>query len=275
MIKAYLNRLALGGYRPNTIAVRERCLRAFAADLDPHQITSATRAQIEAYLARPLAPESRRAYRAHLRGFFAYCLEEGIVADDPTERVPPIRVPKATPRPISGDQLALALDAAGPRMRAWLLLMALGGLRCVEVSLLRPCDLFPTDEGTLLFLRETKGGGNAVVPAHHAVLEALAVLPVRNGLWWSVQPNNVGAAVAAHLRGLGIEATAHALRHTAGTSWYRASGHDVLTTATLLRHASIATTQVYAALDPTRPAAVVRLVEVPARAAISAKDEVA
>ena len=187
-IAQYLNQLTLAGFRPKTISAREGCLRAFAATVQPHQVEHASRRDIEAYLARPLAPESRRAYRAHLRGFFLWCHDEGIIAEDPTVKIPPIRVPRAVPRPISGQALALALDQAGPRMRAWLLLMALGGLRRAEVAYLRPCDLLPMDDGTLLYLRECKGGGSAMVPAHPSILQSLAVLPVRDGLWWEVSP---------------------------------------------------------------------------------------
>lgn len=262
-ITAYLNRLALAGYRPKTITARSRCLLAFEQTISPEPAHRASRRQIEAYLARPLAPESRRAYRAHLRGFFLWCVDDGLITEDPTGKIPPIRVPRAVPRPISGESLALALDQAAPRMRAWLVLMALGGLRRAEVAYLRPCDLLPMDSGMLLYLRETKGGGSAMVPAHPAILQALAVLPVRDGLWWSLNPTTVGASISAYLRSLGIDASGHQLRHTAGTSWYRASGHDVLTTATLLRHVSISTTQTYAQLDPTRPAEVVSLVPLP------------
>lgn len=259
----YLNRLTLAGYRPETIRARAKCARSFAQFIHPTPLLEADRTHVEAYLARPLAPESRRAYRAHLRGFYAYCLDEGLVGVDPMAKVPAIRVPRAAPRPPPGDDLAVALEHADPRTRAWLLLMALAGLRCIEVAHLRPRDVLPAEGGTLLFLRECKGGGSAMVPAHHAVLEALAVLPVRNGLWWDLKAHSVSRVVAAHLRSLGIDATAHRLRHHAGTAWYRASGHDILATAALLRHASISSTQTYAQGDPTRLAEVVQLVALP------------
>jgi hypothetical protein len=188
---AYINRLSLAGYRPETRRAREKCARSFAQFIHPTPLTKATRADVEAFLARDLKPESRRAYRAHLRGFYAFCLDEGLITEDPTVKVPPIRIPRAAPRPMSGDDLALALDHADPRMRAWLLLMVLAGLRCIEVAHLRPRDLLPTEAGTLLFLRECKGGGSAMVPAHPAVLEALAVLPIRDRLWWDVSPQRV------------------------------------------------------------------------------------
>lgn len=52
----------------------------------------------------------------------------------------------------------------------------------------------------------------------------------------------------------------HRLRHFAGTAFYKASGHDLLATARLLRHSKVDTTMIYAQLDPTRPTEVVNAV---------------
>lgn len=133
-------------------------------------------------------------------------------------------------------------------------------MRCVEIAGLRPGDLQHVEGGVLLYLREAKGGGTGVVPAHVSILEALAALPIRDGVWWSCSAATVSAMVSEHLRNCGIPATAHKLRHHAGTSWYRASGHDLLTTAALLRHANVASTQIYAQTDPTRAAEVIAAV---------------
>jgi integrase/recombinase XerC len=263
LITAYCNSLTLAGYRPTTISARRSCLESFERSVVPHHLRDATRLHVEAYLSRPLAPESRRAYRSHLKAFYAWGVEQGYITSDPTEKVPPIRVPRALPRPLASSDLDLALSAATPRMRAWLLLMALAGLRCIEVANLRPCDLLASEQGTLLFLREAKGGGQGAVPAHPAILEALAALPVRGGLWWDCQPRHVSITVCSYLRNLGITGTAHALRHSAGTEFYRASGHDLLVTAQLLRHKTVQTAQRYVELDPERPAAVMRLVKPP------------
>lgn len=257
LITAYTNRLRLAGYRPASVKAKESCLRAFAASVAPHQVTHVGRLEVEAYLSRPLAPESRRAYRGHLRGFYVWALEEGYVQSDPTAKLPAIRVPRASPRPIKDTDLVLAIEQADVRMRAWLMLMSLGGLRCIEVAALRPDDLTVNEDGAMLFLRECKGGGTAHLPAHTHIVSALRRLPVRDARWWDVSAHHVSTTVGAYLRGLGINASAHQLRHWAGTAWFRESGHDLLATAVLLRHASVATTQVYAQLDPTRPASVV------------------
>lgn len=257
LINAYASRLRLGGYRPSSVEARVSCLHSFERFLAPRSLVDAGRLEVEAFLGRPLAAESRRAYRGHLKGFYAFLVDEGYVATDPTFKLPPVRVPRGQPRPISPDDLRKALGNADARMRAWLLLMSLGGLRCIEVAAVRPQDLTITDGGPMLFLPECKGGGTATMPAHQAITSALLCLPVRNGRWWSVSPKRVSSLVSAYFHDIGVNATAHQLRHYAGTEWYRASGHDLLTTSQLLRHATVATTQIYAALDPTRPAQVV------------------
>lgn len=254
MLSDHLAHAALMGLRPNSLKARREVLNAFARFIAPLAITSAGRREVEQFLSRPLSASSRR---------FRWAEEEGLVPEDPTTRIGTIKVKKGTPRPISPDQLALALEAAPPRMRAWVALMSFAGLRCLEVAALRPCDLIDHENGTLLYLRETKGGGTATVPAHEVILDALAVLPIRDGLWWTVTPNTVSTDVSRYLHSLGIDASAHRLRHSAGTAFYSASGNDILTTARLLRHVSVNTTMIYAAIDPERPAEVVRLMPVP------------
>lgn len=260
LITAHRNWLVIAGYRPRTITDRTRVLRTFERTLGGRQLVEATRLDVEAFLARDLKPQSRRAYLSHLRSFWRWALDEQYAREDPTQRVPSVRVPKGSPRPIDADDLRRAVVAADPRMRAWLLLMALAGLRCLEVSGLRPQDLLESPTGTLLFLQEVKGGGTATVPAHPEVLAALADVPIRNGIWWRCDPHSVSSITGRYLKAQGIQASAHQLRHWAGTSWYRASGHDLLTVKRLMRHASVQSTEGYVALDPTRPAAVVDLV---------------
>lgn len=264
-IDTYLTRITLAGMRPATIRVKRVCLTAFAATVP--SIRSAQRHDVEAFLSRPLAPRSRRAYADHLKGFYRHLIDEGIRTDDPTDKLPRFREPRRLPRPVTDEQLALALDHADPRMRAWLLLMSLAGLRCMEVSALTPRDLVDTSSGTLLWLPDVKGGGTDTVPAHPAVVEALRALPVRDGVWWTVSPLRVSTDTARYLRSIGVNATAHQLRHWAGTTFYEASGHDLLVVKDLLRHATVATTQIYAKVNPRRPAEVVGLMPWPGRPA--------
>lgn len=257
-VHAHLARLRLAGYSERTVSNRAKVLYAFQREIRT-DVLLASRYEVEGYLGRALAPASRAVYRAHLAGFYRWALEEQLIEADPMLRVPHVRVPRALPRPVTETELAVALHHGDTRMRAWLTLMAYGGLRCLEVAALAPTDIDPGPP-TMLRLRVTKGGHEAVVPAHPAVLRALAELPVLDGAWWTVKPHTVSKAVSKHLDRCGIDATAHCLRHFAGTTWYRASGHDLLVTAQLLRHASVSTTQGYAQIEPTRAIEVVAAV---------------
>lgn len=223
-------------------------------------LADATRHDVELWLSRPLAPASRRTYRSALRGFYSWAVDEELLRTDPTVKVPTIRVPRGVPRPVSDDDLARALTGATPRMRSWLLCMALAGLRCCEVAALEPRDLITSPVGLLLHLRDPKGGGSATVPAHPLLVEALAALPTAGGVWWTVTPGTLSATVNRHLRAHDVRGTAHGLRHTAGTAWLAASGYDLLTTAALLRHVNVTTTTLYTKLSPERPAEVARSV---------------
>jgi integrase len=259
----YLAHLRLAGFRPSTLKARQQMLSAMAESLAPRRLLEATADDLAAYLARPLAQESRRAYRAHFRSFYGWALEDGRIEVNPARKLPGVRVARGLPRPVSDEDLSTALAVADARMRCWLLLMALAGLRCIEVANLHPPDVIRARDGSgSLYLRECKGGGTATMPAHPAILQALDEMPMRDGEWWTCRPNYVSREVSVFLHAAGVNATAHQLRHFAGTAWYRASGYDLLATSRLLRHASVATTQIYAALDETRPAEVVGLVNV-------------
>jgi integrase/recombinase XerD len=259
----HLNHIALTGHRPRTVQSRREVLVRFSEQLGDRPLSDATLRDVERFLGRHLSPASRRTYLSHLRAYYRWALRLGLVLADPTADVGSIRVPQGVPRPMDASDLTLALAHATPRMRAWLLLMSLAGLRCLEVAGLRPQDVTDVAGMPVLYLRETKGGGSATVPAHSAIIEALNALPIRDQAWWTVGARTVSTDVGRYLKALGIGATAHQLRHRAGTDWYEASGHDLLTTARLLRHAQVSTTQVYARIDPTRPAEVVRLVPAP------------
>jgi len=251
------------GYRPMTIHARTQVLRNFARWMQPQGLMDATRADVEAFLARPLAAQSRRAYRGHILGYYAWLVDEGHLTENPAARVPTIRVKRGTPRPIATGDLVRAIDTADPVTHAQLLLMALAGLRACEVARLRPQDIIEGAE-PILYLRERKGGHAGSVPAHPLILEALRALPIQpSGLWWSPSSRCVQRRVSDHLRAVGAPGGGHQLRHFAGTTWYRESGHDLLVTALLLGHKSVVSAQIYTELDPSRPAEVVRRVALP------------
>jgi integrase len=264
MIQQHLAHATLVGLRPRSLQARAVVLRSFANHIHPKSLASANRRDVESFLSRPLSPASRCTYLGHLRSLYRWAVEAELIAEDPTAKVKVMSAKRGTPHPLSAADLATALENAGPRMRAWLLLMSFAGLRCCEVSKLRPGDLLEGPDGSLLlYLRETKGGTTATVPAHPAVVDALIHLPITDGEWWSVNANGISGQVSRYLHGLGINASAHHLRHTFASSALEVSGYDLLTTSRLMRHANVNNTQIYAAINPARPAEVVNLLPVP------------
>ena len=65
-------------------------------------------------------------------------------------------------------------------------------------------------------------------------------------------PAAVSKMTAAAMRSVGVDATAHQLRHTAATRYLEASGYDLAGTSRFLGHASVSTTMVYARTDVRR-----------------------
>jgi integrase/recombinase XerD len=102
----------------------------------------------------------------------------------------------------------------------------------------------------------------ARIPLHPELVALAASMPVA-GYWFPadrrgntggrgcVLPRSVSTIVSTAMRRAGVPGTAHSLRHWYGTALVD-SGADLRTTQTLLRHASLATTQLYTAVSQRR-----------------------
>jgi len=199
-----------------------------------------------------------------LRGFLRFVGGEG--ATLPALRGP--RVKKGLPRPVApAEALQLAQDVednarlgwVGARDFALLLLLYGAGLRIGEALSLTGAVLPLGD-----VLRVTgKRNKTRVVPVLPAVAKAVAryvdacpwpmaketplFLGARGG---PLQPGVVRASVRSARRALGLpeRTTPHALRHSFATHLL-AGGADLRSLQELLGHASLASTQVYTAVD--------------------------
>lgn len=236
---------------------------------------------VDARMLKVLTPNDLRAYLADrraeglgnasaarelsaLRGFLRFI--GGTNASVPQMRGP--RVKKGLPRPVSpAEALQLAQDVednaregwVGARDFALLLLLYGAGLRIGEALSLT---------GTALPLGETlrvtgKRNKTRIVPILPAVATAVSryveacpypiakdtplFLGARGG---PLQPGVVRASVRSARRALGLpeRTTPHALRHSFATHLL-AGGADLRSLQELLGHASLASTQVYTAVD--------------------------
>lgn len=229
------------GRSERTIAERLRVVRA--AGVDP---MTATVFDIEAWLGEHpgWARSTRRSYVDALRAFFHWMHARGLRADDPTLALQRITVPRGVPKPITTGELQLLLDRARTwKLRGYLLLGALAGLRVHEIAKVRGEDV---RDGRIRV--EGKGGVTAVIPMPPALAEYAQARPASG--WWfpsgdgHVTGNNVSRVVSDHMRRCGVDATAHCLRHWLGTELV-AEGVQIRVVQKGLRHANLQTTQIY------------------------------
>lgn len=245
------------GLMQSTIETRRTRLGLFLRSVDdPFTVTPE---DVSSFIdSRHVEARTVYGWLSTLHVFYRWAIKAGHTTVDPTESIDRPRLRRLLPRPIATDDLSRAVAAAEPMMRAWLLLAALAGLRCREVAELRREDIVDTMEPSVLLVAHGKGDKPRAVPLHPDLWRALLVagLP-RAGRLWSVPAWKVSHAIRDHLHGLGIEASAHQLRHWFGTMIY-AESQDLRVTQELLGHASITTTAGYVAWSQARAADAVR-----------------
>lgn len=240
-------------------AIVERTARG--AETDAAALTTT---HLAYHLAGFTNGNTRRTYYIGLAAWTRWLVARGHRADDPAAVLRRPRAPRGVPHPVSTPSLARLLSSPMPgRTRAMVLLAAYQGLRVHEVAKIRGEDL--DLEGEVLRV-VGKGGVVAELPLHPEVAALSEVMP-REG-WWFVSAMSPGRAIASRtvtshittaMRRAGVAGVPHSLRHWYATALLRA-GTDVRTVQTLMRHASLATTQVYLeVVDEGRRAAVLRL----------------
>lgn len=245
------------GNRPRSIRKRQDVLKMFNRWLGEAPILAATRQQIEEFLdLRMIGPTTRYHYLSHLHCFYRWAMREGLVETDPTAQIIRPKIRRGLPRPAVTAELAAAIEVADPLMRCWIALAAYQGFRCQDIAMLRREDVLEVD-GLLRVSEEMgKGGTEAMLPLHPVTLETLVALPMPR-MGWVFGRFHGGRKPAEYLsrdfnkglRDLGVNATAHQLRHWFGTNLYQQT-RDLRLTQELLRHASPATTAIYTAISP-------------------------
>lgn len=240
-----------------------------------------------------LSPRSIARKLSAWRGFYNWLAERAPLASNPVDGVRAPRRERSLPKALSADdavrlvsQSAPGKDAQSPAAlcdRAMFELLYSSGLRVSELVGLdaryaRDPDYasagwidFEAGEATVT----GKGGKVRRVPVGAPALQALqAWLPVRQALARQdggpdsqalflsargrrMSPRSVQARIKAHAQALAIPARVHphVLRHSFASHVLQSSG-DLRAVQEMLGHASIASTQVYTALDFQRLAQV-------------------
>lgn len=206
-------------------------------------------------------------YHNHLSDFSAWAVAAGHIEVDPMANIRKQRRPKSRPRPLSDPEVERALGAATGRVRDWMLLALLAGLRVSEIAAMRGEHV-----GTGGLYVEGKGGSVEVLPMRPELREMALRYP-SSGYWFPgsdrghVRGNYVSRHVAEVFRSVGIvEGSAHRLRHTYGTRLLR-SGVNIRKVQKLMRHANLETTAGYTAVDEDELQAAVDMLPAPPPAA--------
>lgn len=241
------------GLRKTTVNVRNIDLRAL--DRAVHRnLFELTREDIESFLdTRDLGPRARYSWISHIHCFYVWAIDQEMATFDPTAKITRPKIRRSLPRPASSKELQSAIKGATPTQKCWILLAAYAGLRCQEIGGLRREDILEA-EG-LLRVTQGKGGHERLLPLHPDIYEALRALPMpRHG--WIFQapmggrynPQYISVNFNRALRDLGVDATAHQIRHWFATSLY-AQTRDLRVVQEMMGHSSPQTTAIYTAFD--------------------------
>lgn len=203
------------------------------------------------------AAETRRTYACHVRALYRWMLAGYLIDTDPSRVLTLPMVGKHLPRPIEEDDLAVAVASARTaKLRAMLTLGGWAGLRCCEIAGLEWRDLRREDDTRGHLHVRGKGDKDRTVEIGRVVIGALQGYgiqkrgPVFLGYDGAqITANAVSRAINRHLRLLGLDVTAHQLRHRYGTVGYQLS-KDLRTVQSQMGHQSADTTAIY-----TRPSA--------------------
>lgn len=189
-------------------------------------------------------PNTRRSYRQSLRSFYSWALATGLVQQSPAHLLPPVRVPRAKPRPTPEPIYRAALEHADDRVRLALRLGGAMGLRRSEMVRARREDLVDDLVGWSLRVHG-KAGHERLVPAPADVVEAILERPAG---WLFPNVQRGGPITGHHLAKLVSRELErhgpHSLRHRAGSVAYHET-KDLRAVQEFLGHAKPETTSIY------------------------------
>jgi integrase/recombinase XerD len=267
----------------NTVAAYRRDVRRFLQWLASRSIPGLTIRDLADYAgwlhARKLAPASIARHIVSLKVFFRYLQLEGVLQDNLAELLGSQKLWERVPKVLSPQQIDDLLkapwtgDPCWRRDRALLELLYATGCRASELSNLRMCDAH-LDESFCIC--RGKGDKERLVPLGARAVEAVrtyleherprlaALSPQSDWLLLTyrgrrLRRERIWELLKRYARRAGIppEVSPHTLRHSFATHLL-AGGADMRQVQEMLGHASIATTQIYTHVDPTRLKAVHR-----------------
>lgn len=273
----YLDHLvAERGLAPNTVAAYRADVRRLAETVAPRRPEQAGRDDLLRVLrsmrARGRSPRSVARWIVAVRGFFAFLVANGAVAEDPSAHLDAPRTWRSLPKVLAFEEVEALLatpdrdDPRGLRDAAQLEVLYATGLRVSELLHLKLGDLH-LDAGYLRCWgkgskeRVVPLGGEADATLHRYLAEARPALLAgkrseylfvngrggalsRQGFWKNVKRYGRLACIATPL-------SPHVVRHSFATHLLE-NGADLRSVQIMLGHADISTTQIYTHVNRER-----------------------
>ena len=255
---------------PNTSSSYLRDVRQYLQWLEGRGIPAeaASRGELEAYTGALFSQGKSAATvtrcLASLKSFYRYLLREGVVAENPANRLDHVRVERKLPQILTSQEAALFLaqpdvgEPKGCRDKAMLELLYATGIRVSEIIGLNVADV-NLERGTV---RCTGRNGARVIPLYPAAVKALRryleeVHPLvierpdetalfvnmsgermsRQGFWKIIKQYQEKAGIQKDI-------TPHTLRHSFAAHLLE-NGADLHSIQEMLGHADISSTQIY------------------------------
>ncbi|MAR92099.1 MAG: site-specific tyrosine recombinase XerD [Pseudomonadales bacterium] len=260
------------GLSDNTLESYRRDLQAYSQWLAQDRslrLETAAAADLNAYLAeryrRQFSARSTARFLSAARGFYQYCVRQGLVTEDPSLRIDLPKLGKPLPKSLSEADVEALLavpdttDALGLRDKAMLELLYACGIRVSELVGLTTHDL-NLRQGVVRLMG--KGSKERLVPMGEEAMawlvqylrqgrgallrqaDAAVLFPSRRGsrmtrqTFWHRVKHYVARA------GIRAEVSPHTLRHAFATHLLN-NGADLRVVQLLLGHSDLSTTQIY------------------------------
>ncbi|MBQ7870910.1 MAG: site-specific tyrosine recombinase XerD [Oscillospiraceae bacterium] len=255
----------------NTVASYMRDLRQFntylteSEDLLPEQCDNDCVCRyVEHLSARGKSSATIARAVASLRSFYAYCLGEGFVEENPIREVPHQKTEKKLPQILTGREVELLLeqpkctDLKGYRDKAMLELLYATGMRVSEMIALNVADVSLAGA----FVKCEGGGKFRIIPLYPAAVKALSAYMTdirpkmisspaqdalfvnlsgermtRQGFWKIIKHYQETAQISKDI-------TPHTLRHSFAAHLLE-NGADLHSLQEMLGHSDISSTQIY------------------------------
>lgn len=246
-LDGWCSRLAVAGRSRQTVGLRRAHVAQLARALGGTPATVDEDELLAWLAARQWSRETRRSWRASLRGFF-----EHVGRVDLVEAMPRVRSAEPMPRPAPDRVLAAARLAADERTTLILRLAAEAGLRRGEIAQVHADDIGEDLFGPTLLVRG-KGERRRTVPISSGLAAAVRLRAGGGWLFPGAIDGHLSARWVGKLAAQVLPAgwSLHSLRHRFATRAHDGSG-DLIAVSRLLGHASVATTQRYVATSSER-----------------------